>query len=217
MRECGIVLTGLRAAANILGTVVAVSIATTALPSSANAALVTLESHLSYRDLTNGGSWQHGGLFVFTYENSTADSDPDNPFVGLYNNALTAGRITLGDRLFEIDTGLPNKIRVSYGRGEVYAARIFASFLQSGSNTPYSLYLPIENGEIRSDSLSVLIGLRRADDLGTQFTRMDGQPQDFSSGMWPDGLYPVVPSPPAVYLFGSALGLIGVLRRNVGS
>jgi hypothetical protein len=202
----------LRSATNTLCAVAAVMLGIMAFAPSANAALVTLR----ISDLRNTSENVYDGIFEFTYEDSTPDTLPDDPFRGYYDNPLTAGRFSWGNRVFELDTSMPNYIGITDNACHcgIDAARFSVKFLESGSNTPYSFYW-LHELSTDTDALNVIIG-SRAIETYMFLTREDGEPQDvrgyFHAGGQPLTLVPI---PASVYLFGSALGLFGVMRRKV--
>jgi hypothetical protein len=199
----------LRITTNVLGTVAAVLLGTTALCSSVNAALVTLrQDQLAYRDRPSTG--YKYGVFEFTYDDSTPDIFPDDPEFGRYENPLIAGRMTLGHRVFELDTSMPTGASMEIG----WKAALWGTFLELGSNTPYRFSGGIENFEIRTDALNEFIGIRRMDSSPFFLERLDHGSQDFDPMLWTYGVYTLVPLPPAVYLFTSALGVMGWMRRK---
>jgi hypothetical protein len=215
MRQCGIVLPGLRAAANILGTVVAV-LATTALFSSANAAPVTLVAtgsvHMSYPQWIPG---HEGAVLRFTYDDQTLDSNPD-PLHGLYENPFLSGTFDFGDSHFVFDVSSPSQIllrvdrpagsnvflnaRMIGARGEVSDLRfVMEAMWNQGSTDLLSTFPYIRCSEICLSLLTVSLGEESSE------YHFHMEPREFS----------VVPIPPAVWLFGSALGLMGVMRRKL--
>ena len=203
----------LRSATNTLCALAAVLLGITAFAPSANAALVTLRS-VSPSPRHNG-ALVGNGVIEFTYEDSTPDTLPDDPFRGGYDNPFTAARFSWGNRVFELDTSMPTRITITDTACHcgIDAARFSLNFLESGSNTPYSFYW-LHESNIDTDSLDEIIG-SRASETYMFLTRADGEPQDvrgyFHAGGQPLTLVPI---PASVYLFGSALGLMGLMRRK---
>lgn len=203
----------------ILGAAVSLLLCCGLLPTNSDAALVTLQVSFYGDYLSRNESYD--GLFVFNYEDSTPDTNPDLDH-GAYNNPILSAQITMDGRtspdhsLFVLDPTIGTTIRI--GPKKVGAnATIYARFLESDSNIPYDLSVNIETYRLPNDGLSSLIGMRRDDDCATTFRRADGESSWFSQQVCESGAFTLVPLPPAVWLFGSALGLMGAMRRKVSS
>ncbi|MBL8197693.1 MAG: VPLPA-CTERM sorting domain-containing protein [Chromatiales bacterium] len=209
----------LRSATNTLCALAAVLLGITAFAPSANAALVTLRS-VSPSPRHNG-ALVGNGVIEFTYEDSTPDIFPDEPFLGRYENPLAAGRITMGSTVFDLDTSMPSHIQIAYGAFSVtgppfqlQAFRLGGTFIRSGDNTPFLLRWTYEGYPIETDALTALIGLSAAESyLLLEHPNPGPEDGEYKASAW--GRLTLVPIPAAAWLFGSALGVMGWMRRKL--
>lgn len=189
-----------------LVSIAAIVCGATVVPTAANAALVTLQGTYTW----SGSSYGSNGLLEFTYDDSTPDADP-SPTAGLYYNAMTFGRFTLGSSVFELDDSVTSTIEIHGNSDGPADARINATFQNVSDQSPYSLRLNFEADATEGESLSVLIGLMRNDSCASFLNRVGGGGSYY---VCQTGPLTAVPIPPAVWLFGSALGLVSVMRQK---
>jgi hypothetical protein len=191
---------------------------------SANASLVTLESHW------NGSG---GGLLTFTYEDSTFDSVDDEESLdgyqrGVYVNAITAATFTWtggvrSGQTYAMQPGSASEIHIRKKIGQ-YPVGTTVSMIFSlyDGDQELPVDLRIEGYYPLTDDLSELPLTRQAD-ASFLFIAKDSEWTSYYSlccatqGMDNQLVFTVVPLPAAAYLFGFALGLIGVMRRKVSS
>lgn len=166
----------------MLGVAVSLLLCCGLLPTSSNAALVTLQgNYLSY-DHFDQSSGDYDGLFVFTYEDSTPDTNP-NPDRGTYDNPIISAQITLSkptkpDILLVLDPSSGTHIATDTIQRSINV-NIEARFIESGSNILYDLAVRIETYTLPNDGLSSLIGMRREDSCASSLRRTDGGSSQF--------------------------------------